>query len=68
MGQTRSLRLRYTLPAVADLSAIVKFGRKPTLTPHQQSEARARLNAGEKQRSVARSYNVSQSTISRLAA
>jgi DNA invertase Pin-like site-specific DNA recombinase len=44
----------------------VKFGRKPTLTPHQQNEARKRLEAGETQRSVARSYNVSQSTISRL--
>ncbi len=46
----------------------VKFGRKPTLTPHQQQEARERLAAGETQRSVARSYNVSQSTISRLSA
>jgi DNA invertase Pin-like site-specific DNA recombinase len=44
----------------------VKFGRKPILTPHQQQEARNRLEAGETQRSVARSYNVSQSTISRL--
>jgi DNA invertase Pin-like site-specific DNA recombinase len=44
----------------------VKFGRKPMLTPHQQQEARKRLEAGETQRSVARSYNVSQSTISRL--
>src|SRR3984893_10217608 len=44
----------------------VKFGRKPILTPHQQKEARKRLDAGETQRSVARSYNVSQSTISRL--
>src|SRR6201996_2795304 len=44
----------------------VKFGRKPTLTPHQQKVARKRLDAGETQRSVARSYNVSQSTISRL--
>jgi DNA invertase Pin-like site-specific DNA recombinase len=44
----------------------VKFGRKPTLTPHQQQGARKRLDAGETQRSVARSYNVSQSTISRL--
>jgi DNA invertase Pin-like site-specific DNA recombinase len=43
----------------------VKFGRKPTLTPHQQKEARKRLDAGETQRSVARSYNVSQSTLSR---
>src|SRR6202045_2765442 len=46
----------------------VKFGRKPTLTPHQQNEARKRLETGETQRSVARSYNVSQSTISRLIA
>jgi DNA invertase Pin-like site-specific DNA recombinase len=45
----------------------VKFGRKPTLTPHQQKEARAHCDAGETQRSVARSYNVSQSTISRIA-
>ena len=45
----------------------VKFGRKPILTPHQQNEARKRVEAGESQRSVARSYNVSQATISRLA-
>jgi DNA invertase Pin-like site-specific DNA recombinase len=45
----------------------VVFGRKPILTPHQQKEARARVEAGEPQRSVARSYNVSQATISRLA-
>ena len=45
----------------------VKFGRKPILTPHQQREARARIEAGETQRSVARSFNVSQATISRLA-
>jgi DNA invertase Pin-like site-specific DNA recombinase len=46
----------------------VKFGRKPALTPHQQQEARKRLAEGETQRSVARSYNVSQATISRLPA
>jgi DNA invertase Pin-like site-specific DNA recombinase len=46
----------------------VRFGRKPILTPHQQQEARERLAAGETQRSVARSYNVSQATISRLTA
>src|SRR3984893_4397838 len=46
----------------------VRFGRKPALTPHQQQEARARLATGETQRSVARSYNVSQATISRLTA
>src|SRR6202023_2715578 len=43
-----------------------KFGRKPKLTPHQQNAARARVVTGETQRSVARSYNVSQATISRL--
>jgi predicted transcriptional regulator len=37
-------------------------GRKPKLTPHQ------RLEAGETQRSIARSYDVSQATISRLRA
>jgi DNA invertase Pin-like site-specific DNA recombinase len=45
----------------------VRFGRKPKLTPHQQREARKRIATGETQRSVARSYNVSQATISRLA-
>lgn len=44
----------------------VKFGRKPKLTAHQQREAAERVQAGEPQRSVARSYNVSQSTIARL--
>jgi len=33
---------------------------------NQQREARQRIEAGETQRSVARSYNVSQATISRL--
>ena len=44
----------------------IKFGRKPKLTAHQQREATNRLKRGETQRSVARSYNVSQATISRL--
>jgi DNA invertase Pin-like site-specific DNA recombinase len=43
----------------------VKFGRKLKLTEHQKREARARVSAGETQRSVARSYNVDQATISR---
>jgi DNA invertase Pin-like site-specific DNA recombinase len=46
----------------------VRFGRKPKLTPHQRREALERLADGETQRSVARSYNVSQATISRLVA
>ena len=45
----------------------VKFGRKPKLTPHQQREAiRRRDRDGETLRSIARSYNVSAATISRL--
>jgi transposase len=44
----------------------VKMGRKPSLKPHQQREARALVAAGETQRSAARSYNVSEATISRL--
>jgi DNA invertase Pin-like site-specific DNA recombinase len=59
--------LERTARGCADAKAKgVKFGRKPSLTPHQQREARARLAKGETQRSVARSYNVSQATISRL--
>jgi DNA invertase Pin-like site-specific DNA recombinase len=47
----------------------VKFGRKPTLTPHQQKEAIRRRDVdGETLRSIARSYNVSPQTISRLTA
>jgi DNA invertase Pin-like site-specific DNA recombinase len=44
----------------------VRFGRKPTLTPHQQQEALARRAAGEACVEIARTYNVSHSTISRL--
>jgi DNA invertase Pin-like site-specific DNA recombinase len=43
----------------------VQFGRKPKLTPHQRREIQERLATGETQRSIARSYNVSQATISR---
>src|SRR5271167_1941923 len=46
----------------------VKMGRKPKLTPHQQKEAiKRRDRDGEPVREIARSYNVSHSTISRLA-
>ena len=45
----------------------VKFGRKPALTKHQQTEALARREAGEALTEIARTYNVSHSTISRLA-
>lgn len=46
----------------------VKMGRPPKLTPHQVKEALRRRDAGEAVREIARSYNVSHSTISRLAA
>ncbi len=45
----------------------VKMGRRSTLTDHQRREAMKRMAAGEATREIARSYNVSQSTISRLA-
>jgi DNA invertase Pin-like site-specific DNA recombinase len=45
----------------------VKFGRPPSLTPHQRREAIQRLTNGEVQADVARSYGVSRTTISRLA-
>jgi hypothetical protein len=46
----------------------VKFGRPASLTPHHRQEAIQRLGNGEAQADIARSYAVSQSTISRLAA
>jgi DNA invertase Pin-like site-specific DNA recombinase len=44
----------------------VKMGRKPKLTPHQRKEALKRRDQGEPVREIARSYNVHNSTISRL--
>jgi len=44
----------------------VKFGRPAVLTPHQQREAIQRLREGATQADLARTYGVSQSTISRL--
>jgi DNA invertase Pin-like site-specific DNA recombinase len=44
----------------------VRFGRKPKLTAHQQQEALARRAGGEALTEIARSFNVSHSTISRL--
>lgn len=45
----------------------VRFGRKPKLTQHQRREAITRRAAGESLVAIARTYNVSHSTISRLA-
>lgn len=44
----------------------VKMGRKPKLTPHQVKEVLQRKENGEAVREIARSYNVHNSTISRL--
>ena len=47
----------------------VKLGRKPKLTAHQRQEAMKRRDVdGEPIRDIARSYNVHNSTISRLMA
>jgi DNA invertase Pin-like site-specific DNA recombinase len=47
----------------------VKLGRKPKLTAHQRREAiRRRDNLGETLADIARTFNVSRSTISRLTA
>jgi Resolvase, N terminal domain/Helix-turn-helix domain of resolvase len=45
----------------------VRFGRRPKLTKHQQSEVLGRIAQGETLVAIARSYNVSHMTISRLA-
>jgi DNA invertase Pin-like site-specific DNA recombinase len=46
----------------------VRFGRPAALTPHQRAEALQRLANGDAQADVARTFNVSQATISRLQA
>jgi DNA invertase Pin-like site-specific DNA recombinase len=46
----------------------VKFGRPNALTPHQRQEAMQKLADGAVQADLARTYGVSQATISRLAA
>ncbi|MET4232634.1 DNA invertase Pin-like site-specific DNA recombinase [Bradyrhizobium sp. LA6.10] len=44
----------------------VRFGRKPKLSMAQRQAALARRLAGEEQKAIAKAYNVSCSTISRL--
>jgi hypothetical protein len=44
----------------------IEFGREPKLTRPRQREARERISACETQCRIARSYDVSQSTISYL--
>src|SRR5437868_4249920 len=44
----------------------VRFGRPPKLTAHQRQEALQRLEQGETQADIARTYNVDATTIGRL--
>jgi DNA invertase Pin-like site-specific DNA recombinase len=44
----------------------VRFGRKPALTAYQRAEALRRRAAGETLTEIARSFNVSRTTIARL--
>jgi IS30 family transposase len=46
----------------------VKIGRNLARTPHQQREAIKRRDQHEPVREIARTYNVSHSTITRLTA
>ena len=45
-----------------------KMGRKPKLTPYQQQEARRWCESGDPIDDIARTYNVHNGTIARLAA
>src|SRR5262245_7638220 len=47
--------------ATARRHRAVRFGRPPSLTPHQRREAMERLAQGAAQAELARSYGVSQS-------
>ncbi len=60
------IRARTSTGRAEAMARGVKMGRKFKLTDHQRREALVRLAAGETQRAIARSYNVSQSTIARL--
>src|SRR5215203_3498370 len=55
-------------PAVTPRRFSGRLGRRPKLSAHQKREALARREAGEPLAEIARSYNVSHSTISRLQA
>jgi DNA invertase Pin-like site-specific DNA recombinase len=46
----------------------VHMGRPLKLTPHQQQEARERFNRGDTLVEIAKTYDVSHTTISRLMA
>jgi DNA invertase Pin-like site-specific DNA recombinase len=60
------IRARTTEGRARAVARGVKLGRKPKLTPHQRKEVLERKENGEAVREIARSYNVHNSTISRL--
>jgi DNA invertase Pin-like site-specific DNA recombinase len=60
------IRVRTSEGRTRAMARGVKLGRKPKLTRHQRQEAMARREAGEPLTEIARTYNVSHSTISRL--
>jgi DNA invertase Pin-like site-specific DNA recombinase len=60
------IRTRTSEGRVRAVARGVRLGRKPKLTSHQIKEALRRREAGEVLTEIARSYNVSHSTISRL--
>jgi DNA invertase Pin-like site-specific DNA recombinase len=60
------IRARTTEGRVRAVARGVKLGRKPKLTPHQRKEILRRKENGEAVREIARSYNVHNSTISRV--
>jgi DNA invertase Pin-like site-specific DNA recombinase len=60
------IRERTSLGRVRAKANGVRFGRPFTLTPHQRQEAYRRREAGESYGTLAASYGVSVSTISRL--
>jgi DNA invertase Pin-like site-specific DNA recombinase len=61
------IRARTSEGRARAVSRGVKLGRKPKLTSHQIKEVLRRKENGEAVREIARSYNVHNSTISRLA-
>jgi hypothetical protein len=66
-GFVRSAYVRLCVDSERSVSS--GLGRKPKLTEHQKREAiRRRDHDGEPVREIARTYNVSHSTISRLEA
>jgi DNA invertase Pin-like site-specific DNA recombinase len=62
------IRSRMTDGRKRALANGVQFGRKKKLTPFQRQEALARLEAGETQSVIAKTYGVDRATISRLQA